>query len=66
MRCKHCGSDIGFYTKVKGIQFYNEKAEPRGCDVFTENFSVYCQECGKRVCNLTEFFNNAKEMAGDG
>ncbi len=60
MKCKHCGSDIGFYTKLKGIQYYNEKAEPQGCDVYSESMSVYCQRCDKRICNLTEFFNQNK------
>ena len=57
MKCKHCGSDIGFYTKLKGIQYYNENAEPQGCDVDSENFSVYCQNCYKRACSQTVFFN---------
>ena len=66
MKCKHCGSNIGFYTKLKGIQYYNENAESQGCDVSTEDFSVYCQECDERVCNLTEFYKKAKEMKEGG
>lgn len=60
MKCKHCGSNTGFYTKIKGIQYYDDKAEPQGCDASTENNSVYCQDCNKRVCNLTEFFKKAR------
>lgn len=63
MNCKHCGSDVGFYTKIKGIQYYNENAEPQGCDVSTENYSVYCQDCNKRVCNIAEFFKKGGEQS---
>jgi len=57
MKCKRCGSNIGFYTRLKGVQYYNEKAEPQGgADVCPENYSVYCQECDKRVCSQKDFF----------
>lgn len=55
MRCKHCGSDIGFYTKIKGVQYYDENAEPQGFEVDTQNFSVYCQNCNKRTFSVSEF-----------
>lgn len=60
MKCKHCGSDIGFYTKIKGVQYYNEYAEPQGFEVDTQGYTVYCQVCDKRVCSLNDFFNQKK------
>ncbi len=64
MKCKHCGSDIGFYTKIKGVQYYNENAEPQGFEVDTQGCAVYCQMCDKRVCGVSDFFN--QEKGGEG
>ena len=60
MKCKHCGSNIGFYTKLKGFQYYNENAEPQGFDVDTQGYSVYCENCKKRVCSIAKFLKQNK------
>ena len=57
MKCKYCGSDIGFYTKIKGVQYYDENAEPQGFEVDTQGLSVYCQNCDKRTFSISDFFN---------
>ena len=60
MKCKHCGRDIGFYTKIKGVQYYNENAEPQGFEVSTQGVSVYCQNCDRRVCSVSDFLNQER------
>ena len=62
MKCKHCGSDMGFYTKIKGVQYYDENAEPQGFEVDIQNFSVYCQNCNKRVFSTSEFFKKGRQL----
>ena len=57
MKCKYCRSDIGFYTKIKGVQYYDENAEPQGFEVDTQGVSVYCQNCDKRTFSISEFLN---------
>lgn len=61
MKCKHCGNTEIFYTKISGVQYYDENAEPQGFDVSTQNLSVYCHKCNKRVCSTAQFFNQPKE-----
>ena len=60
MKCKHCKSVIGFYTKLKGVQYYNANAEPQGFEVDTQGVSVYCENCNRRVCSVSIFFNQEK------
>lgn len=57
MKCKHCGSDVGFYTKLKGVQYYDNNAEPKGFDVYTQGVSVYCQNCDKRAFSTSDFIS---------
>lgn len=64
MKCKHCGSDIGFYTKIKGVQYYNENGEPQGFEVDTQGLSVYCQNCDKRAVSVSDFLNQKKGGEG--
>ncbi len=65
MKCKHCGSDIGFYTKLKGVQYYDENAKPQGFDTHTQGNSVYCQNCDKRICSVLDFLNQKKVVSRD-
>lgn len=55
MACKHCGSDIGFFTKLTGVQYYTADGEDDGYTVDSQNTSVYCRSCKKRVCSFEEF-----------
>ena len=66
MKCKHCGSNVGFYTKLKGVQYYNENAEPQGFEVDTQGYSVYCEICRKRVCSVANFLHLKKESDNNG
>ena len=59
MVCKHCGSDIGFFTKLSGVQYYTADGEDDGYEVDTQNSSVYCRACKKRVCSFEEFKKEA-------
>jgi len=63
MKCRFCGYEGGFYTKIKGYQYYTEDGEPCGFDVETQGNSVYCQDCNKRVCSVGELYalNEQKE-----
>ena len=55
MTCNHCGSDIGFFTKLSGVQYYTADGDDDGYEVDTQNSSVYCRACKKRVCSFEEF-----------
>ena len=55
MKCKHCGSDIGFFAKIRGVQYYDENAEPQGFEVDTQGCSIYCRNCNKRTFSASEF-----------
>lgn len=55
MTCHHCGSDIGFFTKLSGVQYYTADGDDDGYEVDTQNSSVYCRACKKRVCSFEEF-----------
>lgn len=55
MCCKHCGSDVGFFTKLTGVQYYTSAGDEDGYTVDTQNSSVYCRACKKRVCTYSEF-----------
>ena len=51
MKCNHCGNTRLFYTIIKGKQYYDGDGEYQGYDMDTQGFSVYCQDCNKRVCS---------------
>lgn len=55
MSCKHCGSDVGFFAKLSGVQYYTNAGEDDGYTVDAQNSSVYCRACKKRVCTYSEF-----------
>lgn len=55
MRCKYCGSTIGFFTKLAGVQYYTNTGDDDGYTVDAQNSSVYCRACKKRVCTYSEF-----------
>lgn len=55
MTCKHCGSNIGFFTKLTGVQYYTADGDDDGYTVDSQNTSVYCRACKKRVCSFEEF-----------
>ena len=55
MTCNHCNSDIGFFTKLSGVQYYTADGDDDGYEVDTQNSSVYCRACKKRVCSFEEF-----------
>ena len=57
--CKHCGSDIGFFTKLTGVQYYTNTGDDDGYTVDSQNTSVYCRSCKKRVCSFEEFRKGA-------
>ena len=59
MVCKHCGSDVGFFTKLAGVQYYTADGEDDGYTVDAQNSSVYCRACKKRVCSFEEFKKEA-------
>lgn len=59
MTCNHCGSNIGFFTKLSGVQYYTADGEDDGYEVDTQNSSVYCRACKKRVCSFEEFKKEA-------
>lgn len=59
MVCKHCGSDVGFFTKLAGVQYYTAAGEDDGYTVDAQNSSVYCRACKKRVCSFEEFKKEA-------
>lgn len=59
MTCKHCGSDIGFFTKLTGVQYYTNTGDEDGYTVDSQNTSVYCRSCKKRVCSFEEFRKGA-------
>jgi hypothetical protein len=54
MTCKHCGNSRLFYSKIKGKQYYNGDGEVDGYDMDVQGYSVYCQDCNKRVCSTRD------------
>ena len=58
MTCNHCGSNIGFFTKLSGVQYYTAEGEDDGYEVDSQNTSVYCRTCKKKVCSFDEFIKS--------
>ena len=46
MTCKKCGSTRGWYTNIRGRQYYDEHGEPDGFVVDNETKTTYCINCG--------------------
>lgn len=61
MKCKHCGSDKGFYSKLKGVQYYDKNALADGYEVDVQGNSIYCRNCNKRVCSVSHFINREEK-----
>jgi hypothetical protein len=59
LACKHCGSSVGFFTKLTGVQYYTNTGDEDGYTVDSQNTSVYCRSCKKRVCSFEEFRKGA-------
>ncbi len=60
--CPHCGSDYGYYTKVRSkgewcdtTMFHDHKTKENTemmdsfCDTW-ESKNIYCSECNKAIC----------------
>ena len=70
-KCPHCGSDWGVYVNRDyvnvsycmnwdGSEGYNGEMYDNAERIIQKK-SIYCQECGKRICSAEEFY----KMIGD-
>lgn len=54
VKCKHCGSTEGFYTKLTGVQYYTNTGDTDGYNVDVQGVSAYCRKCDKIIGKIAD------------